>query len=329
MPRFLRAALFAALFGHLAAYAAPDLQSCAPIKHDAARLKCYDALAGRAAEPTPGPAGPGVLADEWWLDESNMRFTDLRSHRPVYVIARWTSELSPQPAGTARAEDLNPTELKFQLSFRNELVSPAQFRALASDRLRLWFAYTQQANWQAFNTRHSRPFRDTNYEPELILTYDNRPAPGSGEPGGLQPTLVNLGLSHQSNGRSSPESRTWWRLYLQGGWQLGGGSLLARAWRTLDESGMRIDNPDINDYVGRAELVYRTRETSLGHFSFLARNSLRSRPNRGFYQLDWKSSGRALLAPLHVQISTGYGESLLDYNHRQTTVGVGFSFWDW
>jgi phospholipase A1 len=52
---------------------------------------------------------------------------------------------------------------------------------------------------------------------------------------------------------------------------------------------------------------------------------------RRFVQLDWATPLRATLgtARLHVQLSSDYGETLIDYNHNQTTIGVGVSFGDW
>ena len=52
---------------------------------------------------------------------------------------------------------------------------------------------------------------------------------------------------------------------------------------------------------------------------------------RGFVQLDWATPLLEYLgaARLHLQITSGYGETLIDYNHKQTTIGIGMSFGDW
>ncbi|MFN7835733.1 MAG: phospholipase A [Burkholderiaceae bacterium] len=44
--------------------------------------------------------------------------------------------------------------------------------------------------------------------------------------------------------------------------------------------------------------------------------------------MDW---GFPLAASLrgHVQVSSGYGESLIDYNHNATYVGAGISLVEW
>ena len=191
------------------------------------------------------------------------------------------------------------------------------------DSVRLWFGYTQRVNWQVYNTRNSRPIRETNYEPEAILTF------GTGNEGnGFK--LINLGLVHQSNGRTESDSRGWNRVYGQGGWEWDRLSMLARLWYRIPESG-NDDNPDIKDYLGRGDLVTRY-QTAGGYVtSMLVRHSLQSIPGRGFVQLDWATPLLKTLgvARFHVQLSSGYGETLIDYNHKQNTIGVGVSFGDW
>jgi phospholipase A1 len=58
------------------------------------------------------------------------------------------------------------------------------------------FSYTQVAYWQLFNGDISAPFRETNYEPEFyasfLTNYDVL---------GMTERVVNLGKTHQPNGR--------------------------------------------------------------------------------------------------------------------------------
>jgi len=209
------------------------------------------------------------------------------------------------------------------LSFKADIGSQQQIDLLGIRTFRLWLAYTQQSNWQIFNSKNSSPFRETNYEPELIATL------GTGNPTGLK--LINLGWVHQSNGRHLPESRSWNRLYLQGGWEWNNNtSFLLRGWKRLYESPSNDDNPDITGYIGKADLLARWEPVDKSQaVAVLLRNNLNN-PNRGFVQIDWATPvkfGNA--ARVHVQITSGFGESLIDYNHSQTTFGLGFSFREW
>jgi len=64
-------------------------------------------------------------------------------------------------------------------------------------------------------------------------------------------------LVHQSNGRALPASRSWNRVYAQGGWEWYRVSVLARVWARIPENPDRDDNPDIRDYVGRGDALIR------------------------------------------------------------------------
>jgi phospholipase A1 len=315
--------------------------------NNAERLKCFDNVLGavsevqaRVQEPAAVPEVEKVkpvdrsyLTRVWNLDNRTSRDSSsldrLQPHRQSYLVVRQTNHVNNQPATPAAGHtvlvpyDMDALETKFQLSFKNDIITLENLDLWGLNTFRLWGAYTQQSHWQVLNIRNSSPFRETNYEPELIAAFSTGNASGW--------KLLNLGLEHQSNGRTNPESRSWNRVYAQGGWEWGNTSLLARGWWRLPENALKDDNPDMVHYMGRGDLVLRWEPDSKGQsVAFLFRNNLNLNQNFGFIQLDWSMPvqlGKA--ARIHAQMGSGYGESLLDYNHRQTTIGLGISFREW
>ena len=242
-------------------------------------------------------------------------------YRPTYLLfARYTDRVNSQPftpifqaAGVPR-ETLDDFEAKFQFSFKG--------RVWTTDDRRwgVWAAYTQQSHWQIFNDRNqvSRPFRETNYMPELFVSY----RPGVSLPGGFQWTLLNAGFNHQSNGRADPVSRSWNRLFAEFGVERENFALFVKAWHRIKEDATKDDNPDITDYLGYGELnaLYRWRDHT---FTLAGRGNLST--SKGSGEFTWTSPRILGLFRAYVQLFSGYGESLIDYNWKQTTIGAGIA----
>jgi phospholipase A1 len=273
------------------------------------------------------------LERNWRLtSEGDWNISDFETYRANYLLATFNSNVNNTPTSPSRPNtdnrNLDNKDLKFQLSLKSEMLNniPLIRDLPYVTSSRLWGAYTQQSYWQIFDAAASRPLRENNYEPELILSLgiDN-------EVDGVRkdyiPRMLNLGLSHQSNGRSNPLSRSWNRLYLEGGFELTKRiSLLVRPWWRIPENKSDDDNPDIEKYMGYGDMTVRweteNRDTAV---SLLLRNNLRS-DNKGFAQVDLQQ--RVFNNPylkLHVLASTGYGETLLDYNRSQSVLGFGIS----
>lgn len=292
------------------------------------------AAAEERADPIAPPGGGVIHAGStdstlspltrlWELDARAREGTFLfRAHRPNYLLlGRYSGDPNERPStptrGAAPEVGYDEVETKFQLSFKMKAA-----QGLVADRVDLWFGYTQQSHWQVYNGAISRPFRETNHEPEIMIV-----APMLVDVGPLDLRLLNVGLVHQSNGRSNPESRSWNRVYLQAGFERGRVALLVRPWYRLPENRDVDDNEDIQNYVGRGDLlaIYGGDTHTV---AMLVRNSLTLRNNRGSIQMDWSFPLASRLRG-YVQAFTGYGESLVDYNHRQTTIGLGLMLTDW
>ncbi len=322
------------------AYAASHEQpQCVSKVDNKERLECYDVYAAASNAPAPPPLASAAalqrsyLTRSWDLDHRDDELlgdwqSPLRPHRVSYLITRRTSQPNEQPsspshAATAASTGIDLNEIKFQISQKGKILNPLKINFLGFTGVRLWGAYTQQSNWQAFNSKNSSPFRETNYEPELILAFN------TGNQYGLK--LLNLAYAHQSNGRNLSGSRSWNRAYLQGGWETATVSVLVRGWWRIPEGDGLDDNPDIEEYYGRGDITLRWEPADSSQVVDLTlRNNLRSDKNRGFVQLDWATPlAISKSTKLHIQFTSGYGESLIDYNYYQNTLGLGVSFRDW
>ncbi|RLU00727.1 phospholipase A [Ketobacter sp.] len=219
-------------------------------------------------------------------------------------------------------EELDNAEAKLQISLKVPLNQDDLL--VANDAV--YFAFTLKAFWQVYNHDISAPFRETNYRPEIYY---------------LMPITSNLveadtalafGFEHESNGRSQILSRSWNRIFLNYYYARDNYLLSFRPWYRIPEDekddaadASGDDNPDISTYMGYFELM-GTWEQNDYEFSLLLRNNLKH-PNYGAVQLDASFPLWGRLRGV-VQYFNGYGESLIDYNHRTERLGVGILLTD-
>lgn len=253
------------------------------------------------------------------------------NYEPFTLLPHKTNYLMPLTYVDGIASTLNRDgasaasdnlEAKFQLSLKTPLWSK-----IYKDNGYLFFAFTQQAYWQAYNTEVSSPFRETNYEPELILMlphYRNYEEAAS--------RIISLSLSHQSNGRAGELSRSWNRLKLSWVTSIGNVFINFEPWYRFNEQRKTAvddpkgdDNPDITKYMGWFELsaAYKQDDAT---WRLMLRNNLRSN-NKGAVRFSYSQPFNRHIR-LYAELFTGYGESLIDYDRSVTRFGIGFELND-
>ena len=241
----------------------------------------------------------------------------LEQYKPIYVLSSWLLN------GEGSDQGYLDQELLLHVSFKRRIF------------WNLFFAYSHKAVWQIYDHESSRPFREHNYNPELFLEWNRLEWIDD----------LRLGLiEHESNGEKlryaddgSPvnQSRTWNRVYVFGQTSLTPAiNLGLKLWVVTDsddpeEGSFIVDNSDIQDYMGSGELYFNL-GTYPRQLSIMVRNG-------------WKRDTETIRVdarmPLHlltgltdrgldvvIQLFSGYGDTLIDYNRKVTRFSAGLAF---
>lgn len=337
---------------------------CAQVSDDAVRLACYDRhfKSGRPAwqegpkdalapatpavpvlnqQPAvrePGPSTTGetnnsaefhTLSKFWELSPADKRGTFVvKTYLPNYYLPiHYTSNINRAPSSPTYPDTIRnnykQTESKFQISLRAKA-----FEGLLLPNADLWLAFTQRSLWQFWNRQESEPFRSNDFQPEAIYVVPIRDGLVT-LPGGWKWRMAQLGAAHQSNGQSDPLSRSWNRVYAAAAFERGDFGLSFKVNHRTSETG-EDDNPRLMRYIGNTE-VTATWLPGLATASLVWRMHP-GNSDSGSLQFDWsypvvreKPNGLRW----YVQIFSGYGETMLDYNHRQTSIGAGVSLFQY
>ncbi|MEP0354733.1 phospholipase A [Paraglaciecola sp.] len=247
-------------------------------------------------------------------------------HKPNFVLPASLTSINQEPYVDLPVDsELDDVEIKFQVSMKYLAAQDVLFNDLD-----LQIAFTATSWWQAYNGAISAPFRETNYEPELILDYHH-----SWSLFGLPVEQTSLSFNHQSNGQTGSLSRSWNRIIL--GFTFAATEKVIWGFRTwyripedektspLDASG--DDNPDIEKYLGYGELGGLWSISDKHSLEFMIRNNLRSE-NKGAIQLGWSFPINDKIQG-YVEYFNGYGESLIYYNYHTQRLGIGFKLTNW
>lgn len=260
-----------------------------------------------------------LKAEQW---DSYSPFTLMPHHNNYLMPFTYVDGIADLIVRDGVVAPADNVEAKFQLSLKTPIWSKVY-----NDKGYLFFAFTQQAYWQAYNSDVSSPFRETNYEPELMLVF-----PHYANVEEAASRIISLSLSHQSNGRSGELSRSWNRLKLSWVTSIGNVFINFEPYYRFKEPVKQgiddprgDDNPDITKYMGWFELSAAYKQDT-ATWRMMLRNNLQS-DNKGAVRLSYSRPLNNHIR-FYAELFNGYGESLIDYNRSVTRFGIGFELND-
>lgn len=268
--------------------------------------KVQGADSGSSAETPPDTLVDRARAadiDNLWENEPILG-AGLSLYKPNYFMPGTWSD---------KAQTDSDAEAQFQLSFKQRI-----------GHTHVFFAYTQTSFWRIWDGNDSRPFRETNFKPEVFYRLRDEKNP-------LGPFDLDFGLEHQSNGESQPNSRSWNRVYLRPTYKTRDWRVQLQVWGRVfasDEPSSTSnpdgdDNPDIIDFMGYHQLQVDWRFPEGRQLSLMNRYNFEE--GNGALRLRYSEPTTAQGFHWYVQLFHGYGESLIDYNREISRIGIGFA----
>ncbi|MCD6047279.1 MAG: phospholipase [Gammaproteobacteria bacterium] len=240
--------------------------------------------------------------------DSNKKF-NIILYQPTYILPAYYTAYPDEAVyqnSTPDNQQVDRMEFKGQLSFLVPLV-----KNIFGKGTSLNASYTQLSYWQFY--AESQYFRETNYTPAVFFS-DNF----------LRNWQYNIGVEHESNGRGGSAERSWNRafgdiIFSKDNWMVD-----ITPWILIFKNeSSNLHNPDIQHYMGNGQILF-TYKLGNNVLSFMSRNNLQSGFKRGAEEITWSHPIYSRFS-LFVQGFSGFGQSLIEYNHYTNSVGVGFA----
>lgn len=213
---------------------------------------------------------------------------------------------------------LGQPDAKLSLSFKIKLI----------ENTGLYLGYSQLMFWELQES--SSPFSDVNYNPEIFYRLFE---------GDNKGTWADIGIyEHESNGQDEEKSRGWNRFYLLYNLEalkFGVSTLYIslKGWVPYD---VEDTNEDLTEYRGLYEINFTFAEFLGDYFDssdlilrVYSGGSTSIDPTNGGQELTLRMRSqftKDFLPVLTFQLFNDYGESLLNYNEKETAFRVGIGF---
>ncbi|MHB1948014.1 MAG: phospholipase A [Gammaproteobacteria bacterium] len=262
------------------------------------------------------PQQPNPVLERARIEDTIPNYFGVAFYKPTYALPFYYTGSPDNKVyhnHTPNNERLKHLEFKYQVSIKVPI-----WKDMFHHPSSIYFAYTQQSYWQVYN--HKNFIRETDYEPEFFLQNKlNRCLIRD-----WRIDFLNFGAVHQSNGYGTSQERSWNRLYLEAITNAGNWMISFKPWVVISKND---NNNNIANYLGygRFLVAYKYHQHV---FSLQAHNLIEGGARHATGELTWSFPVTCYLKG-YVQVFSGYGQSLIEYNKRTNSAGIGLALNDW